>query len=84
MMDNGQYVNQIIFHRIKDTIWKSRQKGASNPWNDFCIQKWSFFKTFELQLKNRLKFSAQPTPLFFIPTERFANFANCASRNFKR
>jgi len=49
MMDNGQYVNQIIFHRIKDTIWKSRQKGASNPWNDFCIQKRSLFKTFELQ-----------------------------------
>jgi len=49
MMDNGQYVNQIIFHRIKHTIWKSRQKGASNPWNDLCIQKRSLFKTFELQ-----------------------------------
>jgi len=83
MMDDGQNMNQIILHRIEDTIRKPRQKGSSNPRNDFCVQKWSFFKTFELQFKNRLKFSAQPTPLFFIPTERFANFANCAPRKFQ-
>jgi len=82
-MDNGQYVNQIIFHRVKDPIWKPRQQGASNPGNDFCVQKWSFFKTFDLQFKNQLELSAQTASLFFIPTERFANFANCASRKFQ-
>ena len=48
-----------------------------------ALRPTSRMTTFELQFKNRLKFSAQPTPLFLIPTERFANFTNCAPRKFQ-
>ena len=82
-MDHGQNMNQIILQRIEDTIWKPRQQGSSNSRKDFRVQKRIFYKTFELQFKKQLKFSTQPAPLFFIPTERLADFANCASRKFQ-
>ena len=78
-MNNGQHMNQIILDRVKDTIRKPWQECAAYARDNFCVQKRNMLKALKLKLKSQLKFRAQPFTLFFIPIERLANFANCAT-----
>ena len=76
IVNDGQNVNQIIFDRVKNAIWKPWQECPANARNNFRVQKRNLYKAFKLQFKSQLEFRAQPFTLFFVPIERFANFAN--------
>ena len=66
IVNDGQNVNQITFDRVKNTIRKPWQKGATHAWNNFCVQKRDLLKAFELEFKRQLKLRAQPFALFLI------------------
>ncbi len=75
-MNDGQHVNHIILDRVKNAIGKPWQECAAYARDNFCVQKRDLLKALKLKFKSQFKFRAQPSALFLIPIERFANFAN--------
>lgn len=76
IVNYGQNVNKIILDRVEHAIRKPWQECAAYSRDNFRVQKRNLLKAFKLKLKSQLKFRAEPFAFFFIPIERFADFAN--------